>query len=142
MSEDILEASRRSAALLADIRTLPVPELSPEDIQTLLQRALEVKLGLPPTGEKRLRNLVVQSIRQKSLAQQGLSPDQICQAIEKYDCHQTSLVAKKTVLLFSFLEEKLGVHLEDSQVVQIETVPQLARAVLPLLRTKKEENGS
>lgn len=141
MSEEILQASRESADLLAVIRTLPAPELTQERVLPLLRRALEIKLGIPSTGEERLRNLIIQSIRQKSLAQQALSPDQIRMAIEKYDCHQTSLVAKKTVLLFSFLEEKLEIHLEDAQVAQLETVPQLVQAVLPLLRMEKEGGG-
>lgn len=142
MTEDILQMSRASAALLADIRALPAPELTQERVLPLLRQALEIKLGLSPTGEDRLRNLVVQSIRQKDLVRQALSPDQIRRAIEKYDCHQTSLVAKKTVLLFSFLEEKLGIHLEDAQVAQIETVSQLVQVVLPLLRAEKEGEGS
>lgn len=142
MTQDILQTSRASAALLADICALPAPELTQERVLPLLRQALEVKLGLSPTGEERLRNLVVQSIRQKDLAQQALSPAQIRRAIEKYDCHQTSLVAKKTVLLFFFLEEKLGIHLEDAQVAQIKTIPQLVQAVLPLLKAEKEGGGS
>ena len=43
-----------------------------------------------------------------------LPPEALRRAVEKYDCHQTTLVAKKKTLLFLYMESALGVHLEDA----------------------------
>ena len=55
-----------------------------------------------------------------------LPPEALRRAVEKYDCHQTTLVAKKKTLLFLYMESALGVHLEDAEAAAVETVPQLA----------------
>lgn len=138
MTEEIIQASRESAALLESVRTRSSPMLR-EELSSLLQRAVEIKLGLPSSGEENIRNLIVQSIRLKSGEYAGLPPGEIRRAVEKYDCHQTSLVAKKKVLLFFFLEEKLGLRLEDAQVARIETISQLSDAVSERLLEAGEE---
>lgn len=142
MLEEILRAGRESTALLETLRALPLEKLQEETMQPLLQRAIERKLSLSPCGEENIKNLIIRSIKQTELSRQGLPPEQLHRQIEKYDCHQTSLVAKKKVLLFFFIEEKLGVHLEDGQVVEIETVPQLTRAVVECLRERGGGRGA
>ena len=134
MLDDILQARQESAALLAEIRALPRAELLKENAAPLLQRAVERKLAVSHSEEGNLRTLIVRSIKERSLAQQGCSTEEIQRIIEKHDCHQTTLVAKKTVLLFFFIEENLGIHLEDAQVAGIQTIPQLAEIVVEQLR--------
>ena len=63
---------------------------------------------------------------ERSVLLAELPPEALRRAVEKYDCHQTTLVAKKKTLLFLYMESALGVHLEDAEAAAVETVPQLA----------------
>ena len=126
MVDDILAAGRRSMECLRAIRQLPDAQLRADVLEPMLQQAIEAKWRLPPSGEKNIYRLAVQSISRQDAAVRQLPPEAMRRAVEKYDCHQTTLVAKKKTLLFLYMESALGVHLEDAEAAAVETVPQLA----------------
>lgn len=134
MLQDILQAGKDSAALLERLRLLPPEELGEERAAALLQAAIERKLMLGTCGEDGIRNLIIRSVKQSGLAGQGLSQEEVQRQIEKYDCHQTSLVAKKKVLLFFFIEDRLGIRLDDEEAAGIQSVPQLAACIVRRMR--------
>lgn len=134
MVEDILRADRESAELLERLFRLPPEDLGVERAARLLQAAIERKLMLEPCEDDNIRNLIIRSIKQSALAGQDLPPEAIQRQIEKYDCHQTSLIAKKKVLLFFYIEEKLNIHLDDEEAAQVQSVGQLASCVVKRMK--------
>ncbi len=141
MLEDILRAGEDSAALLEQLRLLPPEELGEERAAVLLQAAIERKLMLSPCGEDGIRNLIIRSVKQSGLVGQGLSQEEVQRRIEQYDCRQTSLVAKKKVLLFFFIEDRLGIRLDDGEAARIQNVPQLAACAVRLMREARAAQG-
>lgn len=132
-AEEIQRASLEARDILQKIRGLPAKELRPENIKNPLHQAVCRKLGFR-TEEENIRRLVILSIKQRD-KQSAYLPDSVVQKqIRSYDCHQTSLVVQKKVLLLMFIERELGVSLDDDQAADIETVGELACALAERLR--------
>ena len=84
--------------------------------------------------EDNLNNLVILSVKLQTL---GVSQQSLLLSVEKYDCHQIGLVAKKKALLLLGLEHDLGVSLDDDSAVGAVTVNDLCDI---LLRQIRKEN--
>lgn len=133
-AEEIQRASLEARYILQKIRELPAKDLRPEDIHKPLHQAVCRKLGLMAEEEENIRRLVILSIKQRD-KQSAYLPDSVVQKqIRSYDCHQTSLVVQKKVLLIMFIERELGVSLDDGQAADVETVGELAWALAERLR--------
>ncbi len=138
MVNDILQAAKNSAAVLKQICRLPEAELETEKLLPLLRKAVCAKLMIEEQEERNLRNLVVISIKARDRQAGNLSDDVIRSQIRKYDCHQTSLVVQKKVLLLMYIERELGIHMSDEDAASIETLEDLARFAGVYLKKKGE----
>lgn len=119
--QEIVESTRRAAECLHEIRDCP--DMSEECRISALIQAICRKLMIPDIQEENIRNLVIYSIKYRS--GQGRRPDEQ----QPYDCHQTSLVAQKKVLLLMFIEKEMNRKFSDQQAAGIETVGQLEQAL-------------
>lgn len=120
--EELLKKAREeSAAALESIGKMSSQERTPEKILPALQKAAAAELMIPLTQETSIRKLVIMSIR----GQTGQRPDQV----QKYDCHQTSLLAQKKVLFIMSVEKALGIVLETQEAADIEDLEELSEAV-------------
>ncbi len=137
MVGDIVEATNMAKAALGDIRNMPGRERNVSSVLPLIRQAIFRKLMIPEQKENNIRNLVIISIKTLDMKSQNLPDEVIQKQIRKYDCHQTSLVAQKKVLLLMFMERELGIHMDDDDASSIETVEDLAELVVIYL---KKEN--
>ena len=128
----IMESGARAAELLQKLRNTPPERLEPENTHRLLKEAVCCRLMTDPADAEDtddLRNLAVLSIRRQDERKRGLADSAIRNQIEKYDCHQTNLVAQKKVLLMMYVEKMLGISLEDEEAAGILTVRDFSEAV-------------
>lgn len=137
MVRDIAEASKRAGKVLEEIRYLPEGQRSPQTLLPLLRRAVACKLMVGEQEESNIRNLVIISIKLQDQRAGNLPDEVIRRQIKKYDCHQTSLVAQKKVLLLMYLERELGIHMSDDDASSIETLEDLAALVSEYLEKKR-----
>lgn len=128
--EEIVESTRKAAERLHGIRDHP--DMTREDRASALKEAICRKLMIPDIQEENIRNLVIYSIKYRS--GQGRRPDEQ----QPYDCHQTSLVAQKKVLLLMFIEKEVNKKLSDQQAAGIETIGQLEQALKECEREASE----
>lgn len=116
--ELLTKAGQEFKEAMASIRKMSSQERTPKNILPVLQKAAAAKLMIPPTQETSIRNLVIMSIQ----CQAGQKPGQI----QKYDCHQTSLLAQKKVLFLMSVEKELGIVLETQEAADIEDLRELS----------------
>ncbi len=138
MVNNIVQAAKDSRMILNQIHRLPQEELKMEALIPFLRRAVCAKLMIEEQEENNLRNLVVISIKTQDQRAGKLSDDVIRSQIKKYDCHQTSLVVQKKVLLLMYIEKELGIHMNDEDAASIETLEDLARLATIYLKRKGE----
>ncbi len=100
----------------------------------VLKEEILRRLHLGEVEEDNLNNLVILSVKLQTL---GVSQQSLLLSVEKYDCHQIGLVAKKKALLLLGLEHDLGVSLDDDSAVGAVTVNDLCDI---LLRQIRKEN--
>lgn len=105
--------------------------LNGDDPYVLLKSVVLERLHLPELEEDNLMNLVILSVKIQTL---GISEQRLLSSVDKYDCHQTGLVAKKKALLLLGIEHDLGVSLDDDEAVDAKTVRDLCRLLLRALR--------
>ncbi len=110
--------------------------LESKDPHSLLKGAILQRLRLPSLEEDNLMNLVILSVKIQTL---GVSEKSLLSSVDKYDCHQTGLVAKKKALLILGIEKDLGVRLDDDNAVGAKTVKELCAL---LLKEIVNENAS
>lgn len=134
MVDEIVQSTKEASRILAGLRILPKDGQQPQLLLPFLKKAVCFKLMIPETEEGRIQNLVIMSIKYQDMRAGGLPDVVIRHQIKKYDCHQTSLAARKKALLFLFMERELGIRLEDEEAVGIETMDQLAEAFARHLR--------
>lgn len=133
-AQDIAEAAKRAGAILARVRQLPGEQRTAENLLPLLRQAVECKLMIGEQEESNLRNLAVISIKLSDQRAGSLSDEAVLKQIKKYDCHQTSLVTQKKVLLLMYLERELRIHMSDEDASSIETLEDLARLTAAYLK--------
>mgnify|MGYP005777189985 FL=1 len=126
MVEEILRASRKAATVLEEIRAGWREGCGRDWLEEKLKIAVCKKLMLSETGETDIRRLVIMSIKRQDAKKRHLPDAVIEKQIRQYDCHQTSLVAQRKVLLLLFVEKELGIAFTDEEAVQIETTKDLA----------------
>ena len=126
MVEDIVKSTEQSEEILERIKELPKEECFPERIFPLLREAVNAKLMIEEEEEINLRRLVILSIKRQDVQNKNRQETWIEQQVEKYDCHQNSLVARKKILLLMFLERKLNIFLSEPEKEGLNTLEQLA----------------
>ena len=136
MVNDIVCATKESREILQQICGLPREKQKMEELLPLLRRAVCAKLMIEEQEEYNLRNLVVISIKTQDRKAGNLSDEVIRSQIKKYDCHQTSLVVQKKVLLLMYIERELGIHMSDEDATSVETLEDLAETAAVYLRKK------
>lgn len=130
MVEQILQKTSEAKAILKEIRKMPQSEKNRESLKPLLKKAVCCKLMIPEDETDDIKKLIVLSIKRQNKAD-ALLPDEVIQSkVEKYDCHQSSLVLQKKTLLTFFIERELGLHWTDDEAVQIASLDDLCSAVL------------
>ena len=110
--------------------------LSSQNPYALLKAAILQRLRLPSLEEDNLMNLVILSVKMQTL---GVSERKLLNSVDKYDCHQIGLVAKKKALLLLGIERDLDVHLDDDSAVGAKTVRDLCAL---LYEACKKEDGN
>lgn len=100
---------------------------SSKDPHALLKAEILRRLRLSDVDEDDLMKLVILSVKLQTL---GVSEEKLLNSVEKYDCHQTGLVAKKKALLLLGMEKDLDVHLDDDRAVNAKTVDDLCQLFL------------
>ena len=108
--------------------------LDSQDPHALLKAAILQRLRLPSLEEDNLMNLVILSVKMQTL---GVSEKNLLNSVDKYDCHQIGLVAKKKALLLLGIEKDLGVCLDDDDAVEANTVKDLCALLLQTIRRKE-----
>lgn len=134
MVNDIVEATKRAKKNLEQIRGLSRQDIEGKTLLPLLRQAVCSKLMIEEQEESNLRNLVVISIKTQDLRMGNLPDKVIHNQIKKYDCHQTSLVAQKKVLLLMYIEKELGIRMNDDDASSIETLEDLAELTAVYLK--------
>lgn len=130
MVEQILQKTNEAKAILKEIRKMPWGQKNRETLKPLLKKAVCCKLMIPEDETDDIKKLIILSIKRQNKAD-ALLPDAVIQSkIEKYDCHQSSLVLQKKTLLTFFIERELGLHWTDEEAVQIASIDDLCDAVL------------
>lgn len=128
-TDQIRENAAKAADILADLKeAVSKGQVTEESLYERLRRVILLRLMVEEedADTDNLRNLCVLSIRRQTQGNEGMSDHAIGKQIEKYDCHQTNLVAQKKVLLMLFIERSLGIHLDDDESADIATVRDLA----------------
>ncbi|WP_138310807.1 MULTISPECIES: hypothetical protein [unclassified Clostridium] len=134
MIDEIVKSTREACAVLERIKSMPREELEKAEILPLLRNAVNLKLMIQEDTQTDIRKLVIMSIKRQDLQKGNLPDDVIQREIKKYDCHQTSLAAQKKVLLLMFIEKELGIVMGDDEATDIESLDELAEAVIRHLK--------
>ena len=108
--------------------------LESEDRHEVLKAEILRRLHLPVLEEDNLMNLVIISVKLQTL---GVSEQSLMESVDKYDCHQIGLVAKKKALLLLSIERDLEVCLDDDEAVEAKTVGDLGALILRTIRRKE-----
>lgn len=131
----ISKSTELAEKLLTGILFLPKENLTLDTVTPIFQQAVYAKLMIPDTQETNLKKLIISGIKSQDLQSQNLPDEVIMQEIKKYDCHQTSLIARKKVLLLMYIEKVFGITLTDDEAVNMETIEQMAQTFLPYLQS-------
>lgn len=134
MVNDIVEATGMAKQILAGIRNMPREQITAASLLPLLRQAVSRKLMIPEQAEDNIHNLAIISIKTQDIRAGSLPDEVIRTQIKKYDCHQTSLVTQKKVLLLMFIERELGIYMEDDDALSIETLNDLAELTAGYLK--------
>ena len=110
--------------------------LGSQDPYAILKSEILNRLRLPDLEEDNLMNLVILSVKLQTL---GVSEKKLLNSVDKYDCHQIGLVAKKKALLLLGIERDLDVRLDDDSAVGAKTVRELCDL---LYQACKKEGGN
>lgn len=105
-----------------------------KDPHRILRNEILKRLRLGELEEDNLKNLVILSVK---LQTSGVSQQNLLNSLQKYDCHQIGLVAKKKALLLLGLEHDLGVTLDDDKAVEAVTVKDLCDLLLKQIGKEK-----
>lgn len=105
-----------------------------KDPHRILKNEILKRLRLGELEEDNLKNLVILSVK---LQTSGVSQQNLLNSLQKYDCHQIGLVAKKKALLLLGLEHDLGVTLDDDKAVEAVTVKDLCDLLLKQIGKEK-----
>lgn len=105
-----------------------------KDPHRVLKNEILKRLRLGELEEDNLKNLVILSVK---LQTSGVSQQNLLNSLQKYDCHQIGLVAKKKALLLLGLEHDLGVTLDDDKAVGAVTVKDLCDLLLKQIGKEK-----
>ena len=108
--------------------------LESEDRNAFLKAVILQRLRLPTLEEDNLMNLVILSVKLQTL---GVSERRLIESVDKYDCHQIGLVAKKKALLLLSIERDLEVGLDDDEAVEAKTVGDLGALILRTIRRQE-----
>ena len=108
--------------------------LNSGDSYVLLKAEILRRLRLPDLDEDDLMNLVILSVKLQTIA---VSDQSLLESVDKYDCHQIGLVAKKKALLLLGIEKDLEVCLDDDEAVGAKTVKDLCTLILEEVRRKE-----
>ena len=108
--------------------------LEAEDRHALLKAEILRRLRLQELEEDNLMNLVILSVKLQTL---GVSGQKLLSSVDKYDCHQIGLVAKKKALLLLSIEKDLEVCLDDDDAVEAKTVGDLCALLIQTVRRKE-----
>ena len=127
MIDEIVKSTREACAVLERIKSMPREELEKAEILPLLRNAVNLKLMIQEDTQTDIRKLVIMSIKRQDLQKGNLPDDVIQREIKKYDCHQTSL-------LLMFIEKELGIAMGDDEATDIESLDELAEAVIRHLK--------
>lgn len=128
--DELIRNNEKAALLLSEIKNLPREQLTVENLLPLLRQVVQLKLMTTDDTVTDLKKLIIQSIRLQDIRMQNLSKELIQQQLQKQDCHRTSLIAHKKVLLVLFLEQELGVTLSDDEAVDAWTIEELAKVLV------------
>ena len=130
MIENIIGKTNEAKALLKEVKQVSWTEDARARLKSLLKKAVCCKLMIAEDEADEIRKLVILSIKQQNKEDAAL-PDHVIQSkIEKYDCHQSSLVSQKKTLLILFIERELGLHFSDEEAIKIKTIDDLCSAVI------------
>ena len=105
-----------------------------KDPHRILKNEILKRLRLGELEEDNLKNLVILSVK---LQTSGVSQQNLLNSLQKHDCHQIGLVAKKKALLLLGLEHDLGVTLDDDKAVEAVTVKDLCDLLLKQIGKEK-----
>lgn len=134
MIGNILESTANAQKKLADFQT-SIYAKQYKKAAFHLQEAICAKLMIPFVEEPSIRNLVILSIKLQEGMTNKAASNIILHQVVKYDCHQTSLVAKKKTLLIMFIEKNLGITLNDDEAVKADTTLHLAELLTNAIET-------
>ena len=112
--------------------------LGSQDPYAILKSEILKRLRLSNLDEDNLMNLVILSVKLQTL---GVSEKKLLNSVDKYDCHQIGLVAKKKALLLLGIERDLGVRLDDDSAVGAKTVKELCALLIKACK-EEDENAS
>lgn len=127
MIDSILKAAQEARACLRKLHEAEERTLTADYVCACLKKAACLKLMIPEDDTDDIAKLAILSIKRESSAQASLSDQTIRRQIEKYDCHQTNLVAQKKVLLIMFIERELGISLTDDEASSVKTIQDLSK---------------
>ena len=108
--------------------------LESADRHAFLKAEILKRLHLPVIEEDNLMNLVILSVK---LQTHIVSEQSLIESVDKYDCHQIGLVAKKKALLLLGIEKDLEVCLDDDEAVEAKTVWDLCVLILQTIRRRE-----
>ncbi|MGI5899929.1 MAG: hypothetical protein ACOX8S_08425 [Christensenellales bacterium] len=83
-------------------------------------------------AEEDLLSLCAFSIKRIAAGNAGIH-----ELVDKYDCHQTSVMVRKKVLLIMALEKLMGIRFDDDTAHELDTVTLLAQAAFVEYRGKE-----
>lgn len=135
-TDRIKENAAKAAEILADLKeNVCNGQDTEEDLFISLKKAVCYRLMIDAEEAETddLRKLCILSIRKQMTEHAGISDKELYKQIEKYDCHQTNLVAQKKVLLMLYIENKMGIHLDDDEAAAILTIKDLASIIRNVL---------
>ncbi len=127
ISKEILTAIKKSFMENGSVESFYVGMLN------AICRKLQIDINEVDTDE--ISKLCILSIRAHDTSDKGLSDSVIKNQIEKYDCHQTNLVAQKKVLLMLYLESALAIHIDDDIASDITTIHELVDVIVKQLKS-------
>ena len=126
--DDIVKNKNEAEKLLKTVREI-LKRNETGDIEPLMKKIILCRLMIEDDETDDLKKLAILSIKQQDRENGKLSDSVILSKIEKYDCHQTNLVAQKKTLLIMFIEKELELCFENEDAVGINTIHDLCQII-------------